>query len=56
MVKQLSKTFFDGEGDRESWIVQKYSAPTYKAKTTEQWFQSNIPGFTAVDEWPEVTW
>ena len=47
VVKHLSNTLFD----RKHWIFKQASAPIHKAKTSQQWLESNIPGLTDADDW-----
>ena len=34
------------------WIFQQDSAPTYKAKTSQQWVANHVPEFISTDFWP----
>ena len=34
------------------WVYQQDSAPSHKAKETQQWLRENVPGFITVKEWP----
>lgn len=48
VVKPLNNTLFANK----DWIFQQDSAPSHKAKSTQQWLETNVPGFISVDEWP----
>ena len=48
IVKRLNNTQFVGG----HWIFRQDSAPTYKAKTTEQWLENNFSVFFAAEYWP----
>ncbi|UYV81621.1 hypothetical protein LAZ67_20001733 [Cordylochernes scorpioides] len=36
----------------EHWIFQQDSAPAHKAKSTQQWLETNVPDFIKANEWP----
>ncbi|UYV84729.1 hypothetical protein LAZ67_X003238 [Cordylochernes scorpioides] len=36
----------------EHWIFQQDSAPAHKAKSTQQWLETNVPEFINPNEWP----
>ncbi|UYV76707.1 hypothetical protein LAZ67_14001843, partial [Cordylochernes scorpioides] len=36
----------------EHWIFQQDSAPAHKAKSTQQWLETNVPKFINANEWP----
>jgi hypothetical protein len=41
-------TVFSGQ----KWVFQLNSAPTHKAKTTQEWLWRNIPAFISAKNWP----
>lgn len=47
-VKPLNTSMFSGQ----SWSFQQDSAPGHKAKTTQNWLESNVPDFIAAKDWP----
>lgn len=42
----------DTEQFEEDWVFQQDSAPSHKAKDTQQWLRDNVPDFINVKEWP----
>ena len=48
VVKPLNTTVFSGQ----RWVFQQDSAPTHKAKTTQEWLRRNIPAFISAKDWP----
>ncbi|UYV82231.1 hypothetical protein LAZ67_21001404 [Cordylochernes scorpioides] len=36
----------------EHWIFQQDSAPAHKAKSTQQWLETNVPEFIKANKWP----
>ena len=48
VVKPLRETLFK----EQHWIFQQDSAPTHKAKTTQQRLAANVPEFIKVSDWP----
>ncbi|UYV82768.1 hypothetical protein LAZ67_22000800 [Cordylochernes scorpioides] len=48
IVKPLNTKMFNGE----HWIFQQDSAPAHKAKSTQQWLETNVPEFIKANEWP----
>ena len=48
LVEPLNQTMFKGE----PWVFMQDGAPAHKAKTTQSWLSSHVPGFIASHEWP----
>lgn len=38
--------------DSHSWIFQKDSTPSHRAKATQDWCKANFPDFITAKEWP----
>ena len=41
-------TLFNGQ----EGVFQQDSAPTHKAKMTQEWMQRNTPAFISAEDWP----
>ena len=44
-------TFFHGQ----NWSFQQDSAPAHKARTTQQWPETNIPDFISISDWSSAS-
>ena len=50
-VKELGSRMFGNE----HWVFQQDSAPSHKAKSTQQWLSENVPAFISTSEWPATS-
>ena len=44
-------TLFHGQ----NWSFQQDSAPAHKARTNQQWQETNVPDFTSTSDWPSAS-
>ena len=44
-------TLFHGQ----NWSFQQDSAPAHKARTTQQWLETNVPDFISTSDWPSAS-
>ena len=51
LVKNLNNTLFHGQ----NWSFQQDSAPAHKARTTQQWLETNVPDFISTSDWPSAS-
>ena len=49
-VVSSCNTLFHGQ----NWSFQQDSAPAHKARTTQQWQETNIPNFISTSDWPSA--
>ncbi|MCA9813148.1 MAG: transposase [Nitrosarchaeum sp.] len=48
VVRPQSQLIFN----QDIWTFQQDSAPSHKAKTTQNWCQKNLPDFISTQDWP----